>query len=50
MASCYHIPIFATEPFFEGDEVFGVERGSPGGGRIPYLGVLAKEKAPPPQR
>jgi len=35
---------------FEGDEVFGVERGSHGGERILYLGVIAKEKAPPSQR
>ncbi len=36
--------------FFEGDEIVGVEKGSHDGGRILYLGVIAKEKAPPPKR
>ncbi len=44
------LPHVGNGEFFEGDEVFGVEGGGHGGGRILYLGVIAKEKAPPPQR
>ena len=46
-----HNPKIFPSDFFgiiingEGNEVFGV-----GGGRILYLGVMAKEKAPPPTR
>ena len=35
---------------FEGDEIVGVEGISHDGGRILYLGVIAKEEAPPPKR
>ena len=43
----HYFPHVRNGEFFEGDEGFGVERGSHEGGRILYLGVIAKEKAPP---
>jgi len=36
--------------YFKRNEGFGAEGGSHDGGRILYLGVIEKEKAPPPQR
>ena len=41
-------PHVGNSEFFEGEEVFGVEGLSHSGGRILYLGVIAKEKVPPP--
>jgi hypothetical protein len=46
----YPFSYFGNSEFFEGDEVVGVEGGSHDGGRILYLGGIAKEKAPPLKR
>jgi len=35
--------------YFKRNEGFGIERGSHGGGRILYLGGIAKEEALPPK-
>jgi len=50
IAECCHFPHVGNGEFFKGDEVVGVERGSHDRGRILNLGVIAKEKAPPPKR
>jgi len=34
--------------FFDSDDFFGMGGLGHGGGRIAYLGMIAKEKAPPP--
>ena len=36
--------------YFKRNGGFGIDRGGHGGGRILYLGVIAKEKAPPSKR
>ena len=43
-------PHIANGEFFQGNEVVGVGGVSHDGGRILYLDVMAKEKAPPPTR
>jgi len=42
------LPHIGNGEVFEGDEVVGVEGLGHDGGRILYLGVITKEKAPPP--
>jgi len=43
MKDCFVSEHVGNGEFFEGDEVFGVARGSHDGGRIAYLGMMAKE-------
>jgi len=50
IAECRYFPHVGNGEFFKGDAVFGVEGGSHDEGRILYLGVIAKEKAPLPKR
>jgi len=50
IAECCHFPHIGNGEFFKGYDFVGVERGSHDGGRILYGSVIAKDKAPPPQR